>query len=184
MQSAELHASRARLWAAKGDRAREMQEVDQALELDPRNATALRQRGRARFHAGRFEAAEQDFEARLAVQRTPYDALWVFLARARRGIDGKPGLDQWVAANPSPDWPRPVIAYLLGQTDRDALFAAAAAEPDKRAGRECEARFYLGEDLLARGRADEARALLEQARSECPRGFVEYDAAVRELDAK
>ena len=184
MQSAGMHASRAQLWNAKGDAQRAMQEIDAALKIDPRNAAALRLHGRAMFHAGRFEDAERDFETRMALQRSPYDALWISISRARRGADGKAVLAQWLAGSKEADWPAPVMAHLAGQLDRESLFAAAEADAGKRAGRLCEARFFVAEADLAAGRAQEGRALLEKARDECPRNFIEYEATLRELGAK
>jgi len=76
------------------------------------------------------------------------------------------------------------MRYLLGTIDEQALMAAAATgDEKKRREQQCEARFYAAERFLAKGRRDEARPLLEKARDECPRDFIEYHSAVNELAA-
>ena len=181
MRVADLFARRAMLHEGKGDLAAALQDAGEALALDPRHPLALSLHGRYLFHAGRFEEAEKDFEARLAQRQSAFDPLWIFISRARRGADGKPVLEEALAKAKGEAWPAPLMQFLLGRLDREALFTAAAAEEKTRAGRQCEARFYVAESLIASGRRAEARPLLEQARAECPRDFVEYKAAAAEL---
>ena len=183
MNVADMYATRATIRDARGDEAGAMADLDKALELAPLHPGALRLRGRHRFHQGRFDAAARDFEQRLAIEHNPFDAIWISLARTRAGADGRAVLEGWLAESRSTDWPAPLMQYLLGTIDRDALFTLATADPAKRAGRECEARFYVAEDLVAKGKRDEGRALLEKARSDCPRDFLESRAARMELGA-
>jgi hypothetical protein len=81
-----------------------------------------------------------------------------------------------------------VLASLLAAVSLPSL----AADPPKcklvliaewpvRRGQECEARFYVAERFVADGRRDDARPLLETAREQCPRNFVEHEAAIAEL---
>ena len=79
-------------------------------------------------------------------------------------------------------WPAPILRHLLGQIDRDALMAAADSDEKTRKGRECEAHFYVAEELLSAGDKAHARALLEEARSGCPTGFYEYRVSGAELE--
>ena len=58
--------------------------------------------------------------------------------------------------------------YLLGRIDRERLFSIADSESKERAGRLCEARFYVAEDLLAKAKPAEARPHLEWHRSAVP----------------
>ena len=176
-----LFASRAFIRAAQGDFPGALQASEEALRLDPREPTSLRMHGRYSFHAGNFEAAERDFDTRLAVQQSPFDVIWLALARGRQEKDSTAVLEAWLARGDTA-WPAPIVQFLAGRIDRDALFAAAAAaDPAKRAGQECEARFYVGERLAATGQAAEARALFEKARDECPKDFLEYESATIEL---
>jgi hypothetical protein len=77
-------------------------------------------------------------------------------------------------------WPYPVMRYLAGEIPETVLLASAEKPDDARATRDqrCEALFYAG--LNARLQGDRARhgtALLSEARSLCPPGFVEFDVA-------
>ena len=184
MGVAETHRFRAQVLMMMGDPDRALRELDETVRLDPRSEPTLRARGRLHFHAGRFEAAEKDFAAVLELRPRPYDPLWHAMARERRGLDGKAALEAGLAKLPAGEWPAPVLSYFLGRIDGPALMAAAAAgDEKKRRGQECEARFYGAERLIARGDPGEARKLLELARAECPREYIEYASAVQELAA-
>ena len=111
-----------------------------------------------------------------------YDAIWAALSRMRRGADAGSALEQGAAKTKPDQWPTPVVMYLLDRIDRDALMAAAARGEEKdRKGQECEGRFYSAERLLAEKKTGEARTLLEKARDDCPRDYLEYYEAIREL---
>jgi len=181
MRIPRMYVSRAMLRRARGDTSGAIDEFGEALKLDPRHQGALRGRGFLLFHAGRFEAAENDFASLLAIRANAIDSIWLSMARTRRGLEGGAVLEKALAALKDAAWPAPVVQYLLGRIDREALLAAAAADEERRKGRVCEARFYAAEHLIAGGGAQEARPLLEAARDDCPRNFIEYDAAVAEL---
>lgn len=181
MNVADMFTARATVRDARGDYAGATADLDEAVRLAPLDPTALRLRGRHRFHEARYEAAEKDFEQRFATERNPYDALWISMARARRGADPRPILEAWLAKPSEADWPEPVMAYFVGRIDREKLFALAESDPAKRVARECEARFYVAEKLVAEGKPAEARPLLEKVRESCPRDFLEYRSAVMEL---
>ena len=181
MRTAQMYVYRGWLRRAQGDYRRAIEELDEALKLDPRHQGALGGRGRYLFHAGRFEAAENDFATLSAIRADGFDAIWLSLSRARRGLDSRAVLEQGVAKLKDGEWPVPIMLYLLGRIDREALIATAAADEKKRKGQECEARFYLAQQFIAAGRRNDARALLEAARDECPRNYIEYDSALIEL---
>jgi predicted aspartyl protease len=182
MRTAQMYMARAGLRRMQGDREREMEELAQALKLDPRNPGALRSMGQQLFHAGRFEAAEESLSRAIAIRPSAFDAIWLSLARTRRGVEGSAILDQEVAKLKEGEWPGPVMLHLLGRLDRDALLAAAASADERtRRNQECEARYYMAQRLIAGGKTVEARPLLEKARDECPPSFIEYDGALVEL---
>lgn len=185
MRTAQMFYIRGEVHRRRQDHARALAEYDLALELDPWHAEALRSRGRMHFYAGRWEAAEGDFAAALARRPQAFDALWLSMSRARRGADGKLALEQALERLKEGEWPGPVMRYLLGRIDRDALLAAAAqGDETKRRSQECEARFYIAADLLAANRGAAARPLLERARDECPRDYIEYEGALAELKGR
>jgi len=182
MRTAQMYVTRARLRRAQGDYARAIEEYDEALKLDPRHQGALHGRGHHLFNVSRFEAAENDFATLLAIRPSGFDSIWLSLSRSRRGLDGNAVLERGVAKLKDGEWPAPILQYLLGRLDGEALMAATANVDDgKRKSQECEARFYMAARLIAVGRNSAARPLLEKARDECPRNYVEYDAALAEL---
>jgi lipoprotein NlpI len=78
-------------------------------------------------------------------------------------------------------WPVPIMLHLLGRIDQAALMSAAARDAKARKGQECEADFYVGARLVAEAKTAEGKALLEKARDECPRDFIEYGEALSAL---
>ncbi|MEE8444878.1 MAG: tetratricopeptide repeat protein, partial [Alphaproteobacteria bacterium] len=110
--------------------------------------------GFALFHQGRFSAAAKSFQNHLKLR--PHDdeaALWLYLARARAGRDGKGGLGRHLAATvTAPDWRQTLAALHLGRaTPSGVLAAAVKAEPRERQGRLAEAHFHIAERYLLRG---------------------------------
>ncbi len=181
MRIAPMYDQRARIRASQGDYDRAIEEYGEALKLDPHDAVALRSRGHFLYETDRFEAAERDFTALLAMEPDPYDSIFLSLSRTRRGADGRDALETGLAKASEGQWPVPVMQYLLGRIDHDSLMAAALLDDKKRKDYECEGRFYAAQRLLANGKRDEARALLVTARDECPGGFVEKEGAAVQL---
>jgi len=182
VRTAQMHVFRAMLRRAQGERALAIEEYDAALKLDPRHQGALSGRGRHLFYASRFEAAESDFAILLATRPNAYDSIWLSLSRTRRGLDGNASLEAGLARLKEGEWPAPILTFLLGRLSREDLTAAmASSDEKKRKSQQCEGRFFIAARLLTDGRSSEARPLLEQARDECPRNYVEYEAALVEL---
>jgi predicted aspartyl protease/lipoprotein NlpI len=181
MRTSDMFVERAHLMAAKGDPAGALKDFESALTLDPRSGGALRSRAWLHFGAGRFEEAERDFGAASRSEPHEFDALWIAVSRLRRGADARAGLEQGIAKAKPEGWPATVMALLLERIDFDAAMAVAAAGGKERKGRECEARYYAAERLIAQKSLGEARGLLEKARDECPRDYIEYREAVAEL---
>jgi len=115
---------------------------------------ALKTLGFARFYQGDFAAAALDLQE--AVDGTDaYPILWLYLARARAGRQGKRDLEQGAAQLKSEQWPSPVIKLFLEQGTPEAM-VAAADKPEER----CEAQYYLGQwHLLRDARANAIEAL-------------------------
>jgi lipoprotein NlpI len=81
-------------------------------------------------------------------------------------------------------WPAPVIRLYLGETTPEAVLAAADdPAPAIKKGQLCEAKFFTGEMALQHGDKDEAVRLFRFAASNCPKDYVQSDAAVAELKA-
>ena len=182
MRNSGMYVYRAGLRRAKGDRAGMLAEFDEALKLDPHDTGALRTRGRYLYLQGKYAAAEEDFKAVLAIRPDAFDSIWLHLARARQGGGEPRALEDGLGQLKDGEWPAPVMQYLLGRIDGEALMKIASADEKARKGRECEARFYWAERSLIAGKNDEARPLLESARDACPLDFIEHDSALIELD--
>jgi lipoprotein NlpI len=81
-------------------------------------------------------------------------------------------------------WPAPIIRLFLGQLKPEAvLLAAADSDAHTKKGQVCEANFYSGELMLQQGNKDDATRLFRLAVADCPKRFVEWEAANAELKA-
>lgn len=182
MHHAGIYLMRGLFRIAQGNWERAADEFGEALKLDPSHVGALDSRARANFYTGRYEAAERDFSQLLLARKEPFDSIWIYLSRARRGVDGRAPLEQALAKLKESEWPAPIMLFQLGGLDRAGLMAAAANGDEKaQKGQLCEARFYLAQSLLLGSDKSEVRPLLEKARDECPRDYAEYHAAIVEL---
>ena len=182
MRTANVYIFRARVRRATGDPAGMMAEFDEALKLDPHHLGVRRTRGRYLYFQEKYPAAEEDFTAALAVRPNAFDSIWLYLANTREGAVKPESLEQGMSQLKKDEWPTPVMQYLLDRIDRDSLMKVASADEKERKGRECEARFYVAERFLVSGKKDEAKPLLEEARDECPKNYIEYESAIAELD--
>ncbi|MGA9033544.1 MAG: hypothetical protein WB402_13595 [Sulfuricaulis sp.] len=91
-------------------------------------------------------------------------------------------LPQAIAKLNMKEWPAPVIRLYLGQMTPAAVLAAAA-DPNgaKKTSHVCEANFYSGEWALRQGAKDEAARRFRVAARDCPKTFIEGNAAALEL---
>lgn len=176
-------ANRAAAYTRSGDYLQAVSDYDQALGINPRNANALNSWGRAYLHLGRFAAARHDFEeARKLDPTDPYRAMWLYLASARAGQDGRNELEKNAEQINRTAWPRQVISLYLGKATQEEVLSSAS-DPDAKKNREqhCEAYFYLGEDALVAGRRSEAKRLFQQSINTGVTSFAEYAGAQAEL---
>jgi lipoprotein NlpI len=175
-------AARAVEWMNKGDYGRAVSDYDTAVELDAKSSNTVFGRGRARYYAGDFKRAVADMESAAKLEASEYTALWLYLARKRGGAgDAEERLDSETRATRG-GWPAPVIVLYLGRTDVNSVLAAAT-DPDARRQRDqrCEANYYIAEWHLLRGENERALPLLKEARSGCPRDFLEFEGAAAAL---
>jgi len=169
---------------ARGDHASAEADFGKALVLGLPAGDAYYRRGHARFFAGRFDAATDDF-AKAAVDRTDATArvfaqLWQVLAlqRAGRAVPA----DLAATAEPQGAWPRPVLALLTGRGSPDqVLEQIARKDGDDRELAAAEAWFYIGEYWLGQSRIDPAKEAFEKARAQGITHYLEHVAAGLEL---
>jgi lipoprotein NlpI len=184
-QLAEAYNNRAGTWRSKGEYDRAIADFNAALQLKPRYAQVYLNRGATRFDQGQFASAAADFSTLLWLDPSnAYGVVWGYFAQSRAGH--RLAAASELAANAGrvdkAKWPAPVIGLLAGTKDVDGVLKAAT-DSDQRKQREqmCEAAFYVGEWHLLQGWRPEARASLEQAERDCPRGFLEYLSSSAEL---
>jgi CubicO group peptidase (beta-lactamase class C family) len=163
---------------AKGDYEQAIRSFDEVLRLNPNTSPALLNQGLANLYAGHYPEAQQDFSRNLQLDPTdPYRMIWLYLSRAKAGMDGKDELKTKAAALNLSNWPGPVIQLYLGQSAPEEVLRAAGSDSDQK----CEYSFYVGEYRALRGERPEALALFRSASDACPKDFVEYLPSVIEL---
>jgi lipoprotein NlpI/predicted aspartyl protease len=184
-QDAPTYGNRGHAWSRKGDYDRAIADYGEAIRLNPLRADYHLVRGYTQFWLGRFAASLPDLTESLRLNpNQSYAIIWRYLAQSR---SGKPELatSEFLAKLGTLDrakWPVPIIDFLLGKSDPDALLRAAEhPDAETRRGQVCEAEFYVGEWYLLNLRLKEAGDLLSRAQKSCPKTFVEYDGAVAEL---
>lgn len=165
-----------------GNLTRAFEQYSAAIGANPFHARALRNRARVHFYRADFVAAAEDFRIAGSVDSTnAYSLLWRYVAEARAGLDDRAGLAAGAGAVRE-GWPKPLVLFFLGRTKADAVFAAAAADPQLAAERMCEARFFLAQRHLLAAEKGDAAGQLRLAAEACPAGMVERHAARIELD--
>ncbi len=151
------------------------------MTVAPDDGTSLRQRGWARFYAGRGSDALRDLERAAAKDpKDAYGAIWLDIVAVRTGLS-----DRMAAVKGQLDlkaWPGPVVRYYLRELDEKALYDAASS-PDSAVQRDrrCEADFYIGEWLIMSRADKQAYPYLQAASKTCPKDFYEWMAVQAEL---
>ncbi|MGD9542666.1 MAG: PrsW family glutamic-type intramembrane protease [Methylocystis sp.] len=165
---AAAHALRAQIHTSRDEASQAISEYGEAIGIDSKNAGAYFARGRLYFEDRNFSAAAKDFARAAATGDRRYVILWLFLARAYLGEDGKRELAVWSETTPKNAWPFPLTELYLGVKPL-AKVAEAAATNDQK----CELMFYAGElQILVKLEKDAAESLA-RAKQLCPDDFVE-----------
>lgn len=171
--------------AAKGDYAAALEDLDSAVALNSAyGADAYSYRGFLKFALGRSAEGAADLDKGADLLIWPYNALWLYVARAKAGIadKGVHSLANNIAMLDVQQWPGPLLGfYQGGKTAAAVRTAAEAAEPATRASRVCDANFYIGEYELAQKNPGAAKPLLEAAAKDCPYSSFERVGATAEL---
>jgi tetratricopeptide (TPR) repeat protein len=179
LQGLEL---RGRAHACTGDMRGAEADLSQAIAVQ--SSESLRfARGVVRWGLRDFAGSAADFADIIAAQ--PHNAnvvLWLELVRTRGGIlDAKIG-ERDLHGIDSDDWPAPLIKMFLGAAKPEDVAAAALhGDANVVSGRQCEANFYIAEWWLAQKDTASAKPLLEAAIKDCPKNFIEAEAARSEL---
>jgi lipoprotein NlpI len=152
-----------------GDYGRAIQDLNEAIRLNPKFADAYYNRGDAYFFQSNVTAAMADFEHVMSAEPSSnnvvYAALMLHVAMKRQGRDHAQQLAPVVQATDLSKWPGPPLKLVLGQMEADAVMAAAAnggANMQKR--QVCEANYFTGEDALIHNQRTTALARFKAAR--------------------
>ncbi len=175
--------NRAIAWRAKGDIDRAMADFNEAIRLDPKFALAYVNRGVASYYGGYVARAQVDFlHASDLNPKDAYAALWLDLTLRRSMIPSQ--LSKAARHLDMKAWPAPIIRLFLGEMTPAAVIAAThGRDPITRRAQVCEANLFSGALALLQGSKEQALPLLQRAASDCPRTFVEWEAANAELRA-
>ena len=174
---------RSRVYLAKGNKERALAELDQTMPIKPRNESFYCYRGRLYWQTASFTKSLADLDQ--TVQLNPkaiYPVLWREIV-ARRG-DQPSRLSEAVEQLNMTKWPAPIVNLFLGtMTPEQVLSAADDPNPAKKTAQVCEANFYIGERALQSGSKEQALRLFDQAAADCPKTFIEKQAADVEVSS-
>ena len=174
--------------ARMGDFARPFVDFDEAVRLDAKDGHAYYSRGIAAFFLGRFAAAAADFaEAQSQElggfhQKSPLAPAWRYLALARGGsLDA--ALSSVRLAAYAPTWEYGLLEFLAGQHSEGWLLQEArdSYDPVRQAMTYCQYDFFVGQRRVLDAKYTDARASFRTAVDTCPKGMLEYAAALAEL---
>jgi lipoprotein NlpI len=178
-----MYYYRGTIWSSKRDYKRALEDYKQATELDPFLPQAHSNLGFTRFFLGDFKPAIFDFSHAYELKKDdPYAMLWLYIVLSRTGNDGRGNLKNITREVKFEEWPGPIVLMYLGQaTPQAVLKDANDPVPARRREKQCEAYFYVGEQLLIEGKKAEAIKMLKAAVATNVTKFVEYEAARIEL---
>jgi lipoprotein NlpI len=164
-----------------------LQDYDLALKLDPKGQATAVPTSKILAYMSRQQYALSEEQALIAADAEPtdaYRALWLRLARTHAGKPDDQDFQRRASKIDHNAWPWSIVEYELGQVSEKEVWAAAdnANSEDTKANQNCEAQFYIAENLLAHDR-ERAVSLLKLAADRCIKGFIEYQGAVFELRA-
>lgn len=160
-----------------------IRDYDQAIELDPDYALAYYNRALARFDQGLYIGSVPDFVRAFNLDpNNPYRAIGLYLAKARVGDADREALASQAKAFNLARWPGPVIAMYIGQSAPETLLETARdPDPAMQRERQCEAYFYVAEELLLRGQREGAARMFQGAVNAGVTSLFEYVSARAEL---
>jgi len=150
-----------------------------AIDLEPHNAEYLSSRGYAYFYEGNYKQAATDFSRSFGLDSDAYCAMFRYLARVRASDDrALTELEDAITHIKEGVWPHAASVLLAGKTTPEKAIGEAS-EPDQTA----EAHFYVGQWRLIRGEKHEALSEFKIVIETCPKLFIEYAIALKELQS-
>ena len=181
---AQMYYYRGTIWMNKKDYKRAIEDFTEAAQRDPTLPQAHQTLGFARFFVGDFQPAARNFADSLDLRRDDvYAMLWIYIVRSRVGENDAKNILRQVSREVNiSEWPGTLVAYYLGNMNQEALLKAANdSDPKRRREKQCEANFYIGQQLLIEGKKAEAAKMFKAALATNVTKFVEYEGARVEL---
>ncbi|MCA9623318.1 MAG: tetratricopeptide repeat protein [Myxococcales bacterium] len=115
-------------------------------------------------------------------QDLEYCPLWLFSARRRAGEPAEAALEAAHRRLGDEAWPEPIFRFYLGRLSQRALLTKAKdRDPRRQLEKECEAYYYVGQELLAAGQRKAAAGFFKKAVATGISEFIEYAGAGAEL---
>ncbi|OKO82362.1 hypothetical protein AC629_23875 [Bradyrhizobium sp. NAS80.1] len=174
---------RAITYVIEGNFDRAVEDYDRILQINPRDARAYFHPARVHWQSASFAKSLTDLDQ--AIQLSPksaYPVLWREIVAKRS--DQPSQLSEAARQLDATKWPAPIVNLFLGtMTLEQVLDAADDRDPRKKNERVCEANFYIAERALQRGSKEEALKPFGQAAADCPKTFIEKQAADFELSS-
>ncbi|MEA1937587.1 MAG: tetratricopeptide repeat protein, partial [Pseudomonadota bacterium] len=161
-----LYTMRGRLMAGFGQDEEAAKDFKRALALDDDYAQGWLERGIAHMAAGQLIRAWRDFSETVERAPTePYPAFYLAISKLRSRSKDLSGLEAFMDVQAARDWPLPVGDYLLGRIDATALMEQAETASTSNYIQRVfttEARFFIGQKLLADGDKEAGRGELRE----------------------
>ncbi len=132
--------------------------------------------------AGNIEEADSNFRAGTEHSRGEpvYSWIWYALTQARLGKDIP---RRFLPDTDRKSWPGPIVDFILGASDQDAVFAEASkGEKSAVEQQVCEANFFLGEWKLRHQDSAGGAPLLRKAAADCP--VEDFQWVVSQMEAR
>ncbi|HSG72901.1 MAG TPA: tetratricopeptide repeat protein [Planctomycetaceae bacterium] len=160
-RQSNVYSLRAIARLAQGKAAEAAEDYQAIIRLEPNNAVAWGDLGFARFFNKDYQGAFDAFSAAVKLSdELRYVDSWRYLALTKSGKEAQAKALFANSLNKIPvqrDWIDSLIAYQAGAIEMGGLLAAVdKTDPEIRKIQECEAQFFAGQLLIAKGEAQKA----------------------------
>lgn len=139
----------------------------------------------ALFYEGRYGEAvtllRTAIDGGVGDEERDFALIWLYLAAERADGTGRAAIAPLQASVRADAWPGAILHFLGGTVTQDELLRLAAKDERKERLHLCEAYFFIGQTLLLKGQADDARKMFELARKQNALPYREHSFAQIEL---
>lgn len=160
-QQSNVYNLRAVARLAQGKAAEAAEDYQAIIRLEPKNAVAWGDLGFARFFHADYQGAFDAFSAAVKLDEDlRYVDSWRYLALTKAGKETQAKTLFANSLKKLPvqrDWIDSLIAFQAGAIEMGGLMAAVdKTNPELKKIQECEAQYFAGQLLIAKGEADKA----------------------------